>query len=88
MDIHVATTSIYKPKRSKRKGLLLLQNRIDHKRNKKRNGADIYDYTDKQRSTSFEIKKVGHFEQRSIYGLYIKSAPFFGDLKFFSRDKK
>ena len=26
-------------------------------------------------------------DERSIYGLYIKSAPFFGDL-IFSRDKK
>ena len=25
--------------------------------------------------------------QRSIYGLYIKSAPFFGDLKIFQRPK-
>ena len=36
-----------------------------------------------------EAKRDGVINpQRSIYGFYIKSAPFFGDLKKISRDKK
>ena len=36
---------------------------------------------------STELNVANIFIQRSIYGLYIKSAPFFGDLKNFPETK-
>ena len=33
------------------------------------------------------LDKIMGFQERSIYGLYIKSAPFFGDLKIIPETK-
>ena len=35
----------------------------------------------------FPVHLIAEIQQRSIYGLYIKSAPFFGDLKKFPETK-